>query len=89
MIKTDEYGFEYYQDLPEGSELCKNIWPFVTVDPSEEEFYKVNLGMKYLIFSGETNHYELYEINSMSLDTNLIKYIDEQRVFLLPLHPIS
>ena len=51
MINTDEYGFQYYESLPQGARLCKNIWAFITITPEVSEHYVVNVGMKYLLQS--------------------------------------
>jgi hypothetical protein len=89
MLQTDTYGFQYYEHLPEGAFLARNIWKFVTIDPDAHNYYRVNIGMKYLIFAEEHNRYELYQISEYTRDKDLLNYIKQQRLFYLPLSSIS
>lgn len=79
----DQYGFEYYEWPSQKWKLAKNIWHFVEVDPKYEDNYRVKIGMKYIIYSGLRNVYELYEISEHSRDTDLLPYIKQARLFLL------
>jgi len=83
MIKTDEFGFRYYKELPPEAKLIKTIWAFVEVDPAEPDYYRVKIGQKYLIFAEENNRYELYEITIFTQDSDLLHYINSASLFLL------
>ena len=84
MIKTDECGFNYYSQLPENYKPITNIWAFVTIDPSEFDYYKPNIGMEYLIQSQDESKYYIHKLSKYIKDTTLINYINSEQIFILP-----
>jgi hypothetical protein len=82
MLKTDILGFQYYKELPDNARPCKDIWTFVTLDPEEWSYYKLNIGMKYLVYGYLSKRYELYEITKWTKDIDLLKYIESGQLFV-------
>lgn len=83
MIKTDEYGFRYYDQLPENAKLIKTVWHFVTIEPLIWGHYTLNTGMEYLIQSQDGNRYYICKISQYSKDVNLIQYINSSQIFIV------
>jgi hypothetical protein len=80
---TDQYGFNYYEWPSATWKLAKSIWPFVDVDPSYDNYYKVKIGLKYILYSKLRDVYELYEVTEHTTDRELLPYIKQQRLYLL------
>jgi hypothetical protein len=80
---TDKYGFEYYEWPSEKWKLAKNIWPFVDVDPQLDNYYRVKIGLKYIIYSKLRDVYEQYEVTEYTTDRELLPYIKQERLYLL------
>ena len=83
MIKTDEYGFRYYDQLPENAKLIKTVWHFITINPDLWEYYSLNIGMEYLVQSQDKTKYYICKINEFTKDKDLIHYINSAQIFLL------
>lgn len=83
MIKTDEYGFKYYDQLPDNAKLIKTVWPFVTIKPEVWEHYELNIGMEYLVQSQDKTKYYICKINQFTKDKDVIRYINSEQIFLL------
>lgn len=81
---TDKYGFEYYEWPSESWKLAKNIWPFVDVDPQFNNYYRVKIGLKYIIYSKLRDVYEQYEVTEYTTDRELLPYIKQERLYLVP-----
>ena len=85
MLKTDEYGFQYYSELPQNAKQIKTVWPFVTINPESFNYYDLNVGTKYLIEAKALKRYYIMEISEHSRDRELLKYAERNQIFLLSL----
>lgn len=83
MIQTDQYGLPYYEWPSHTWKPVKNIWSFVEVDPKHEDNYQVKVGMKYILYSGLRDVYELHEISEYTKDVDLLEFIKHNRIFTL------
>lgn len=83
MIQTDQYGFLYYEWPSHTWKPVKDIWQFVDIDPKYEENYQVKVGMKYILYSGLRDVYELHEITEHTKDVDLLEFIKQQAIYLL------
>jgi hypothetical protein len=84
-MQYDKYGFGYYDTLPDEAIRCDNVWEFVTIDPTEWAYYRVNIGQQYFIYNKNRDVYEPYRINSYTRDYQLDRYIKQGRLFFIPL----
>lgn len=80
---TDKWGFSYFEELPEDYKKAESIYEFITIDPQEFHFYRVNVGQKYLIYNRFSQVYELYEISVFTVDTQLLPHLEREELFLL------
>jgi hypothetical protein len=74
MLKTDRFGWEYHDKLPDGFRLA-------TMD----DFHirgKKKVGMLYLIQRGDQQHFEVHHITENSKAINLKPFLDHQMVFV-------
>jgi hypothetical protein len=53
------------------------------IDPSSDNYYKVKIGLKYILYSKLRDVYELYEVTEHTTDRELLPYIKQQRLYLL------
>lgn len=83
MIKTDKYGFQYYEWPSRKWKLCKSIYDFVDVDPQFNNYYRVKIGLQYILHSKLRDVYELYEVTEFTVDADLIPFIKQQRLYLV------
>jgi hypothetical protein len=80
---TDKWGFVYYTELPEGYRKVESIYEFITIDPEEFYFYRLNVGQKYLIYNRLLQVYEAYEISPFTIDIQLLPFLERGELFLL------
>lgn len=85
MIQTDEYGFEYYEWPSSTWIKPKHILHFVDINPNYEGYYKVKIGLKYILYSELKNRYEVYKITEHTRDKDIIDFIKQERLYLLSL----
>lgn len=83
-MEQDQYGFNYYEWASFHWIKPKDIWSFVDIGPEYDDFYKVKVGMKYILYSRLRNVYEVYEITEYTRESDLMPYIKQQRIYLLP-----
>ncbi|MCX6246859.1 MAG: hypothetical protein NTW10_03910 [Bacteroidetes bacterium] len=73
-IKIDRFGWEYYEELPEGFHLA-------TMD----DFHlkgKKKTGMQYLIKRSNQDHYEVHYIKEYTRSQSLKPFLDHEMVFV-------
>lgn len=83
MIKTDKYGFQYYEWPSRKWKLCNSIFDFVDVDPQFDNYYKVKTGLRYILYSQLRDVYEIHEVTEFTVDTDLLPFIKQQRLYLV------
>lgn len=82
-MNTDKYGFKYYEWPSRKWKLCKSIYDFVDVDPQFNNYYRVKIGLQYILHSKLRDVYELYEVTEFTVDLDLIPFIKQQRLYLV------
>ena len=83
MVIKDEHGFEYFEWPSLHWKRARSILDFTEIHPDYEDYYKVKIGLKYIIYSKLRDVYELYEITEHTREEHLIEYIKQQRIYLL------
>jgi len=73
-IKIDRFGWEYYEELPEGFRLA-------TMDDFHVKGKK-NTGMQYLIKRSNQDHYEVHHIMEYTRSQSLKPFLDHEMVFV-------
>jgi len=73
-IKIDRFGWEYYEELPEGFRLA-------TMDDFHVKGKK-KTGMQYLIKRSNQDHYEVHHIMEYTLSQSLKPFLDHEMVFV-------
>ena len=74
FLKTDKYGWEYYDKLPEGFRIA-------TMD----DFHikgKKKVGMQYLIQRADQPYFEVHYIRDYTRSKSLKPFLDHQMVFV-------
>jgi hypothetical protein len=74
MVKTDKYGWKYYENLPTGFRLA-----------SLEDFHingRKKVGMEYLIQRANQPHFEIHYVREETKAVILIPFIDFEMVFV-------
>ena len=73
-IKIDRFGWEYYEELPEGFRLA-----------TTDDFHvkgKKKTGMQYLIKRSNQDHYEVHHIMEFTRSQSLKPFLDHEMVFV-------
>ena len=73
-IKIDRFGWEYYEELPEGFRLA-------TMDDFHVKGKK-KTGMQYLIKRSNQDHYEVHHIMEYTRSQSLKPFLDYEMVFV-------
>ncbi len=73
-IKIDRFGWEYYEELPEGFRLA-------TMDDFHVKGKK-KTGMQYLIKRSNQDHYEVHHIMEYTRSQSLKSFLDHEMVFV-------
>ncbi len=76
-MKIDRFGWEYYEELPEGFRLA-------TMD----DFHirgKKKVGMQYLIQRADQPHFEVHYIREYTKSQILKPFLDHEMVFVKPM----
>lgn len=81
MIKTDEQGFQYHTEIPDGYKLA-TIWDFVEITRDEFDYYRPNIGMEYLIQSQDESRYYIHKLSEHIRDVDLIRYIETNQIYI-------
>lgn len=74
IVKTDQFGWKYYEKLPEGFRLA-----------TMEDFHikgKKRVGMEYLIQRADQPHFEIHFIRHESQAIRLQPFLDHEMVFV-------
>lgn len=74
IIKTDQFGWKYYEELPQGYRLA-----------TMEDFHvrgKKKVGMEYLIQRADQPHFEIHHIRSETQSIRLKPFLDHEMVFV-------
>lgn len=74
FLKTDKFGWEYYDKLPEGFRLA-------TMD----DFHikgKKKVGMQYLIKRATQEHYEVHYVREHTKSISLKPFLDHEMVYV-------
>ena len=74
LIKTDRFGWKYYEQLPEGYRLA-----------TLEDFHikgKKKVGMEYLIQRADQPHFEIHHIRAETRSIRLKPFLDHEMVFV-------
>ena len=72
--KTDQNGWQYYDQLPDGYRIA-------TMDDFHVNGSK-RLGMEYLIQRGDKSYWEVHRINEQTRAINLKLFLDHRMVFV-------
>jgi hypothetical protein len=73
-IKTDRFGWKYYEHLPEGFRVA-----------AMEDFHtngKNKVGMEYLIQRADQPHFEIHCIQEETQSIRLKPFLDHEMVFV-------
>ena len=73
-MKTDKYGWKYYEKLPQGYRLAK------MGDFHLEGIKKI--GMLYLIKRFSEDHYEIHHLKEYTTSQYLKPFLDHEMVFI-------
>ena len=73
-MKIDRFGWEYYEELPDGFRLA-------TMDDFHVKGKK-KTGMQYLIKRATQDHYEVHHIRDHTRSQSLKPFLDHQMVFV-------
>ena len=74
IIKTDQFGWKYYEELPQGYRLA-----------TMEDFHvrgKKKIGMEYLIQRADQPHFEIHHIRLETQSIRLKPFLDHEMVFV-------
>jgi hypothetical protein len=74
FLKSDKFGWEYYDKLPEGFRLA-------TMD----DFHikgKKKVGMQYLIKRATQEHYEVHYVREHTKSISLKPFLDHEMVYV-------
>ena len=83
MLLKDQYGFEYYEWSSFSWKKVNSLYDFVEISPDYEDYYKLKVGQKYVIYSQLFDTYQVYEITQFSRDESIEPFIEEGLVYLL------
>jgi hypothetical protein len=73
-IKTDKFGWNYYDHLPDGYRLA-------TLDDFHSKGRK-KVGMEYLIQRGDQQYFEIHAIRPETRSITLKPFLDHRMVFV-------
>jgi hypothetical protein len=73
-IKTDQFGWKYYESLPSGYRLA-------TLDDFHVKGNK-KVGMEYLIQRANKPHFEIHHIRLQTRSSTIQPFIDHEMVFV-------
>jgi len=73
-IKTDKFGWNYYDHLPDGYRLA-------TMDDFHSKGRKM-VGMEYLIQRGDQQYFEIHAIRPETRSITLKPFLDHRMVFV-------
>jgi hypothetical protein len=74
IVKTDQYGWKYYEELPEGFRVA-----------TMEDFHvrgEKKVGMEYLIQRAYQPHFEIHYIREETQSISLKPFLDHEMVFV-------
>jgi len=74
IVKTDQFGWKYYEELPQGYRLA-----------TMEDFHvrgKKKVGMEYLIQRADQPHFEIHYIRAETQSIRLKPFLDHEMVFV-------
>lgn len=86
-LKKTEIGSLYYSTLPENTKLGK-LSDFIEIGPDFENYYRIKVGMKYILFSPERpdgtkeDRYYLCTISEFTSSDYLDPFIERKRLFI-------
>ena len=86
QLKTDEFGFQSFPELPPDYEKCNSIKRFFKLRRPNLEWKKGNLelnyGLEYLVYSKYSSCYWYRKLNSHSNISKIFSYLKDGNVYV-------
>jgi len=76
-------NFEILTWPPDNLKKCTTLTDFITLGPHYSNYYKVNIGMPFYLYSYISCCYEKYYVSESTRDVELLKYLKSEQLFIL------